>query len=204
MPNLRETQKATTRQLLLTTALDLFQAKGYAATTVDDIAATAGASRATFYLHFPSRRDLMRALLDELNLKLGRVRSAHGSTALELVDAVRIGTAQSIGDWLRSRALEWAMIRPYILAAREAAAVDPEIRGLVDSWVDEVIADIQLSLDREERFSPESRYVRGELAVAQLDYLGLRWMHEGWDLEGDPRLDTLTASWVGLLGAPVS
>jgi AcrR family transcriptional regulator len=204
MATLRETQKAMTRELLLTSALELFETAGYAATTIDDIAAASGASRATFYLHFPSRRELMRAVLDDLNVRLGRIRSEHGTTEFALVDAVRIGTAESIGAWLRTRAKEWTVIKPYLMAAREAAAVDPEIRALVDSWVDEVIADIQSALDGEQRFPEETRYVRGELAVAQLDYLGIRWMRKSWDLDHDPGLDILTLSWVNLLGTGVA
>ena len=45
-------------------AQQLFTAQGYPDTTVDDIARTAGASRATFYLHFKSKAELMGALMD--------------------------------------------------------------------------------------------------------------------------------------------
>ena len=59
MANLRVAQKEQTRQRLLDTALELFESKGYAATTIDDIAAAAGTTRVTFYAHFPSRRAIM-------------------------------------------------------------------------------------------------------------------------------------------------
>jgi hypothetical protein len=58
---LRAAQKRMTRELLLAQALELFESKGYAATTVDDIAAAAGTTRQTFYLHSPrSRRSCSR------------------------------------------------------------------------------------------------------------------------------------------------
>jgi AcrR family transcriptional regulator len=44
-----------TYELFLDVALELFTQKGYAATTVDNIAQAAGATRTTFYLHFASR-----------------------------------------------------------------------------------------------------------------------------------------------------
>ena len=72
MANLRVEQKEQTRQRLLDTALDLFETKGYAATTIDDIAAAAGTTRVTFYAHFPSRRAIMAALIDRLNVILER------------------------------------------------------------------------------------------------------------------------------------
>jgi AcrR family transcriptional regulator len=43
----------------------VFAARGYPDATVDDIASQAGASRATFYLHFKSKCELAAALVDE-------------------------------------------------------------------------------------------------------------------------------------------
>jgi len=93
MASLRAAQKAMTRKLLLDTALEMFQAKGYASTTIDDIAAAAGTTRATFYAHFPSRLELMKAILGELNEHLERTSSGtHGSTAPALVPSCATAT----------------------------------------------------------------------------------------------------------------
>ena len=59
-----------TRRLLLDKGLELFGTKGYAATTIDDIAVAAGTTRATFYLHFPSKADLVRSLVADTNAML--------------------------------------------------------------------------------------------------------------------------------------
>lgn len=109
MANLREAQKQMTRRLLLESGLELFKTKGYAATTVDDIATAAGTTRVTFYAYFPSRGDLMKALIDEqLNEALQRVRShEHGSTAQDLVATVVDGTPEAIKAWLRRTADNW-------------------------------------------------------------------------------------------------
>src|SRR2546423_12263207 len=40
----------------------VFLAKGYAGTTIDDIAGAAGISRASFYTYFPTKRDVLLAL----------------------------------------------------------------------------------------------------------------------------------------------
>ena len=111
MATLRAAQKAMTRKLLLEPRSSLFIEHGYAATTIDLIANSAGTTRVTFYAHFPSRSELMRTLIDEnLNAELARTRSSsHGSTAQELVDVVREGNPSgsaagsprppSIGPW---------------------------------------------------------------------------------------------------------
>ena len=53
--NQREQQRRRTRRLLAESALRLFAERGYDETTVDDIAAAAGVSARTFFLHFPTK-----------------------------------------------------------------------------------------------------------------------------------------------------
>ncbi|MGW0189382.1 TetR/AcrR family transcriptional regulator [Streptomyces sp. NPDC003362] len=201
MANLRQAQKQMTRRLLLESGLELFTAKGYAATTVDDIATAAGTTRVTFYAYFPSRSDLMRALIDErLNEALQRVRSPeHGSTAQDLVATVADGTSDAISAWLRRTADSWSEIRPIIRVGRDAAAVDPELRDLVERWLEEAISDIEDGLTRAGRLAPHQRRFRGVLAMAELDYVAQHWGRTDWKLTREQLLDELSASWVRLL-----
>ncbi|MFF1384256.1 TetR/AcrR family transcriptional regulator [Arthrobacter sp. NPDC058288] len=46
--------------------------KGYAATTIDEIAAAAGTTRVTFYAYYPSRSDLMKDFMARVNAVLDR------------------------------------------------------------------------------------------------------------------------------------
>jgi AcrR family transcriptional regulator len=201
MAGLRAAQKEMTRRLLLSTALELFESQGFAATTVDDIAAAAGTTRVTFYAYFPSRSDLMKELIAELNQILQRISSPdHGSTANDLVAAVREGTREALGAWLVERSKQWDTIRPYTVAAFEAAAVDPELRSLVDTWIEEVASDIEDGLTDAGRFDPGSRHMRGVLAFAQLDHVARNWAQGRERAELDRMIDVLTDSWWGLLG----
>jgi len=50
---------------LLDAALDLFVEKGFAAARAEDIAARAGVSKATLYLYFRSKEELLNALIAE-------------------------------------------------------------------------------------------------------------------------------------------
>ncbi|THA32722.1 TetR/AcrR family transcriptional regulator [Streptomyces sp. A1277] len=201
MANLRQAQKQMTRRLLLESGLELFTTKGYAATTVDDIATAAGTTRVTFYAYFPSRSDLMKALIDErLNEALQRVRSPeHGSTAQDLVATVADGTSGAISAWLRRTADSWSEIRPIIRVGRDAAAVDPELRDLVERWLEEAISDIEDGLKRAGRLAPHQRRFRGVLAMAELDYVAQHWGRTDWKLTREQLLDELCASWVRLL-----
>lgn len=52
------------RQRILLTAHDLFYQQGIRATGIDRVIADAGVTKVTFYRHFPSKNDLIRAFLD--------------------------------------------------------------------------------------------------------------------------------------------
>src|SRR4051794_63114 len=51
------TQRLKMRRQLAAAAMELFATRGYAATTVDDIAAAAGVARRTFFRHFRSKEE---------------------------------------------------------------------------------------------------------------------------------------------------
>jgi AcrR family transcriptional regulator len=54
-----------TRRALLDAAATLIAERGYRGTTVDDVAASSGLSKGTFYWHFKSKGDLLLAVLEE-------------------------------------------------------------------------------------------------------------------------------------------
>ncbi|HEX6069266.1 MAG TPA: TetR/AcrR family transcriptional regulator [Longimicrobiaceae bacterium] len=53
-----------TRERLLTAAMELFQEKGYNATSVADILAKAGANSGSLYHFFPTKQEVLLAVLD--------------------------------------------------------------------------------------------------------------------------------------------
>lgn len=52
------------RERILLAAHDLFYREGIRATGVDKVIAAAGVTKVTFYRHFPSKHDLIRAFLE--------------------------------------------------------------------------------------------------------------------------------------------
>ena len=200
MPSLREAQKQLTRDTIVERALELFTGKGYAATTIDEIAAAAGTTRVTFYAYYPTRSDLMKDFMGRVNAVLDRADGPDSaSTAADLVDVVRAGELPGILAWLESRAALWPVFRPYLDVLDEAAAVDREVRELVDGWHEEVISDIVRGLDLAGRFPEETRHIRGTLAFTQLDYVATLWTRRKLEPNREHALDVLAESWYHLL-----
>jgi AcrR family transcriptional regulator len=63
---LKEQNRAFTRRRLIGAARVVFTARGYPDATIDEIAHTVGASRATFYTHFIGKGAIAGALLDDI------------------------------------------------------------------------------------------------------------------------------------------
>lgn len=64
--SLRERQRQEREQLILEAAAQVFADKGYHQTTIEEIAAQVGIAKGTVYLHFPTKDDLLLALLERL------------------------------------------------------------------------------------------------------------------------------------------
>jgi AcrR family transcriptional regulator len=60
----RETSKAMTRERLLGEARRLFRERGYAATSLEQIAEAAGVTKGAIYGHFSSKEDLLISAID--------------------------------------------------------------------------------------------------------------------------------------------
>jgi AcrR family transcriptional regulator len=61
----RQRRKEARPQELLDAALELFVERGFAATRSEDVAARAGVSKGTLYLYYPSKEELLKAVVRE-------------------------------------------------------------------------------------------------------------------------------------------
>src|SRR5262245_17308758 len=59
MPTLNERRRDQTRTAIADAAVELFIERGFAATTMEEVAEAAGVSRRTAYRHFPTKDDLV-------------------------------------------------------------------------------------------------------------------------------------------------
>ena len=63
--SLREQKKLDTKKLLIDTAFTLFEKRGFAATSVDEVARSAKVSRSTFFRYFDSKEGVVFATQEE-------------------------------------------------------------------------------------------------------------------------------------------
>jgi AcrR family transcriptional regulator len=62
-PSSRQRRKEARPQELLDAALELFVEKGFVATRSEEVAARAGVSKGTLYLYYPSKEELLKAVI---------------------------------------------------------------------------------------------------------------------------------------------
>ena len=192
--SLRAAQKQMTRELFLTKALELFEEKGYAATTVDDIATAAGSTRTTFYLHFASKAEVMSALLAKVDAILTSADDP------PLPDVVASGSRALIRAWLDRKFTQWDEIKPYLVASYQAF-YEPDVVEQTERWFEDAVGLMVAGLDRMGRFDPDRRRIRCVLAFGQLEYLSRRYFSVGWKVPREICLEELTDSWCRLLAA---
>jgi TetR/AcrR family acrAB operon transcriptional repressor len=78
-----------TRQDLLKAALSVFSQKGYAATTLEDVAKEAGVTRGAIYWHFGSKAELYAALLEEYSARGSEIAQTAVAEGGSMVDILR-------------------------------------------------------------------------------------------------------------------
>jgi AcrR family transcriptional regulator len=187
---------ADRRALVTAAALRIFAEKGFHATSLGEIANAAGVSRTVMYDHFPSKRVLLLAVMQEQNTAL-----------IEHVGA-RISGTGSPRERMRSTIDAYFSFAQDQPAARKllfdrADEDDPEIRtvrqGIRDSRTRAVTALLAADFEHAgiDPREPAAEAVV-ELLIAGLDGMAQWWeRHDG--MERDALVDTaMRILWTGL------
>lgn len=146
---LRERKKIETRLALARAAMRLFEERGYATTSVDDIAAAANVSRRTFFRYFASKEEVF--IVDPVGkLAALHVALAEGPPHEPTIAALRRGIlALTAAYWDPELVRAEARIgerEPAVMAAALAYQVHWE-----DMLAVEVAADLGVAIERDLR-----------------------------------------------------
>jgi AcrR family transcriptional regulator len=187
-PGLRERKKARTRASLREHALRLFREQGYAATTVEQIAAAAEVSPSTFFRYFPTKEDVV--LQDDFDTRIFEAfeRQPPGTRAVPAFRAALRETLDSLSEE------EWAQLR-------ETSALQmtvPEVRARMFDDLNRLIELLAQVMAKRVGRDPEDLAVRtfvgavfGVMMMVALPY------HLAGESEMEVRLEvnaTLSAS----------
>jgi AcrR family transcriptional regulator len=198
---LRERKKVETRLALAHAAMRLFEERGYAATTVDDIAAAANVSRRTFFRYFGGKDEIFivdpQGKLDALHVAL-----AKGPPDEPTIAALRRGLV----------ALTATYFEPELLQAEaRVAAHAPEVAAASLAyqvhWEDALAVEVADDLGVDVHRDPRPRIVAH--AVVAIMRAGVAsWFAAG--CEGEPRdvvaltFDQATPALEAILAMPTS
>jgi len=95
--------KAESRSAIVTAALELFAKKGFSATTTEQIAKKARVSKGLIFTHFPTKQEILLAIIDE---EFGRLLpNAHENTGAQSPKERFISLVDSWMDMLRNKPL---------------------------------------------------------------------------------------------------
>src|SRR3954466_3480081 len=92
-PNKQEERSRATGAKLLAAARELFAQSGYAGVGTEEIVRAAGVTRGALYHHFAGKKDLFRALYEEIEAELVQSIGAGAMSAKDPVEALRGGAA---------------------------------------------------------------------------------------------------------------
>ncbi|NKY86788.1 TetR/AcrR family transcriptional regulator [Nocardia veterana] len=195
--SLRDEQKRATRMRIVEEARQLFVREGYLGVRVDDIAAAVGCSRATFYLHFTGKTEVLRAIAEQ-----GTLASVQFFYR-DLDRVLATGSRAEFTTWMR-QAIEWFFDNKDLLPAwDEATALEPEFRDIAREGIMQLADSMPDYLARWPESRRDEARLRIELLVAQLERFFTRWAMQGTiEVTAAAAAEVLTDIWFPALQAP--
>lgn len=183
---MRQQQKAATRQLLLEVAKKCAAEHGYGAMTVEQIVASAGISRATFYLHFSGKAEIARAVIDELRQRSADLLPPQALDQLERPELEE--TARRMVAYYREHIDAFKLWH-------EASAMEPGLEEAIDAtrsiFVGSLLGDTAWPSAAAAR---RANLVLG-LMFFQLERICFGWFVSGWPMRADEVIDEVVRSW---------
>jgi AcrR family transcriptional regulator len=180
------------RKQLLAVAVDEFGVQGYHITTMNRLAEAAGVTKPVLYQHFPSKRDLYLAVLDDVGERLRSAISAAASLATTAHEQVEAGFGAYFGFFANEPAA-------FQVLFGDAARTDDEfsvVSHRVEVELADTIADlITVGTD------PDDRRLLAFGIVGLAEGSSRYWVARGLDIDpGQLAARMADLIWYGLRG----
>jgi AcrR family transcriptional regulator len=184
-----------TRRRLMAAAEERFLSAGFLSTTVDDITAAAGVSRATFYLHFPNKTEILRDLAVS---SLPELKELYGRLDLVLAGG---GAREDLRHWVADAFRYLEDHERQIAVFAEAVVADNELASQhLMTVLDEVLEAMPRSLAVWPRARHEEARLRLAFLIMQLERIALHLLlSKGYTADRNLVIDLVCEQLVGLL-----
>lgn len=116
-----DARRTDTRERVLSVAATLFSERGYAGTSIRDIAEVLGLSKAALYYHFKSKEEILAAMVEE---PIAAIRGA-------LEEPRDVTTAEGRQDFIRAVLVAMTQCDAEVLAVFK----DPQLQGVIGQEV---------------------------------------------------------------------
>ncbi len=190
--------RPSTRERLLQAALDVFSARGYHGTVVDDIVEASGTSKGAFYHYFSSKQEifltLMRELADLVEAGVeGAIQAERGALAkVEAALRVVLETAAAHRGLARILLVEAVGVGPELERAR--LEIHRRFADLIRRHLDRAAAEGSIL--------PQDTALAARAWVGALNEVITQWLLDGGPLiERLPALRALLLRSIGAVGA---
>ncbi|MFK4152752.1 TetR/AcrR family transcriptional regulator [Streptomyces fungicidicus] len=153
----RTSKSVATRQRFVDEALRLFKEQGYERTSMAQIAAAAGSSRANLYLYFNSKSQIIRARMAEIEAEVAELYVA--------LDGMPRRTPEALREWLGAAREMWLRYATEFEAVNQAMAIDPDV---LEEWLGLIRRVSSAHASRHLGDAPEDRRVEREVHMTTL------------------------------------
>lgn len=158
--SLRDVHAADTRRVLVKAARRLFNERGYAATSLDEVCRLARVTKGALYHHFDNKEDLFRAVLEQVEGEFVQAGATAGDPAADIWERLQAAAvsfldacagsnsrrivleAPAVLGWQACRDLEAHYVVDRLATALESAAAE----GIVRSDDPKLLAQLLVAL----------------------------------------------------------
>ena len=199
VPNRRTSRlpRGARRLQLLRAAQDVFVAQGFHAAAMDDIADRAGVSKPVLYQHFPGKRELYLALLEEHVSELAdRVAEAMGGT-----EDNRARVDAAVGAYFSFIDAEGQAFR---LVFESDLRNDADVRAIVDRGTEVCVEAIAAVIAADTGADPERALLLSAGLTGLAESSARWWLARKGTLSRDEAVSLMSSlAWRGISGFPL-
>ncbi len=173
--------KPSTRERILDAALNIFSAKGFHDTKLDEIVAEASISKGSIYFHFPNKEKLFIALVDQFADLIER--RASEAIAKERQGILRVQVAleavlETFGRYRRpAKLLLVQAVGLGTVFERKRMEVNDRFALLIKTYLDEAVADGSIA--------PVNTHIVSHAWMGAIYSVVIQWVYTGEPNKGE-------------------